>query len=613
MASSNKDHLICPICIDTISHATLLNCGHTFCQFCLEVLFDQHGANLSCPVCRAKTRLTAKGVKGLPPNVIINGLVSDLIKPSRDSAKACRLHKDHEKELFCEECKVHICVRCLVSEHLNHPMKPREEFEREIQEKVDCLMQRGQAKKADMEMIIASTVAPRQEVATAVENLERYIKYAFSTKMRLLKENEASLLGEVRLLLGNYDVIISDLTMPYKQAVEDINRALGVITVDAPESLEADKLASHTMVCNDLDELLNENLEDIDADLVESAKDAVMDTEFHPVRDVQLTLGIIKIKKKVKVLREVQLPCMVEGMTAGSQNTVLVGYGSWLSGYDTYGVTEHNDKCKFKEGERVEAIRLDDGSDDDDDDELPIIFDDEIPIIGVQSIEEEDYREVWDIAKLSSGELAISHGTHSVAIYLDRPTHSKYQCTNVAYACQICSDQANCVYVVNGKPDVAIFQVGRTVNSQRIIRTNELCPRQVSVTSNGVIIVSTCDITPSTVTVFDKNGTVGSSLKGTDDKECLYAAVDSRDQVLIARVRQGSTILKMSTYILQGYELKEKVKFDEVELPLEMHSSLGSLCHLVSLTPELFAFAHYDSLVFFKVPVEEAPVYWVPV
>nr|XP_054774314.1 uncharacterized protein LOC129282440 [Lytechinus pictus] len=597
MASCNKDHLICPVCIDTISHATLLNCGHTFCRLCLEELYDRHGANLSCPVCRAKTRLTAKGVHGLPPNVIINGLVADLIKPSRDSAKACRLHNDHEKELFCEECKVHICVRCLVSEHLNHPMKPREEFEGEIQEKVDCLMQRGQAKKADMEMIIASTVAPRQEVATAVENLERYIKYAFSTKMRILKENEASLLGEVCLLLGNYDRIISDLTMPYKQAVEDINRALAVITVDTPGSLEADELASHTMVCNDLDELLNENLEDIDADLVESAKDAAMDTEFHPVRDVQLmTLGIIKIKKKVKVLREVQLPCMVEGMTAGSHNTVLVGYGAWLSGYDTYGVTEHNDKCKFKQGDRVEAIRLDDGSDDDDDDE--------IPIIGVQSIEEEDNREVWDIAKLSSGELAISHGTHSVAIY-HRPTHSKYQVpsTNVAYACQICSDQTNCVYVVNGKPDVAIFQVGRTVNSRRIIRTNELCPRQVSVTSNGVIIVSTCDITPSTVTVFDKNGTVRSSLKGTDDKETLYAAVDSRDQVLIARIRQGSTILKMSTYILQGYELKEKVKFDDVELPLEVYSSLGSLCHLVSLTPELFAFAHFDSLVFFKVPV----------
>nr|XP_054775166.1 E3 ubiquitin-protein ligase TRIM50-like [Lytechinus pictus] len=284
MASCNKDHLICPICIDTISHATLLNCGHTFCRVCLEELYDQHGANLSCPVCRAKTRLTAKGVHGLPPNVIINGLVADLIKPSRDSAKACRLHNDHEKELFCEECKVHICVRCLVSEHLNHPMKPREVFEREIQEKVDCLMQRGQAKKADMEMIITSTVAPRQEVATAVENLERYIKYAFSTKVRILKENEASLLGEVCLLLGNYDRSISDLTMPYKQAVEDINRALAVITVDAPGSLEADELASHTMVCNDLDELLNENLEDIDADLVESAKDAAMDTEFHPVR-----------------------------------------------------------------------------------------------------------------------------------------------------------------------------------------------------------------------------------------------------------------------------------------------------------------------------------------
>ena len=280
MANCNQDHLVCRVCFDIINHATILNCGHTFCRECLEEIYDLHGARLSCPVCRAKTKLTEKGVKGLPRNVIINSLVDDY-KMSLDSAKACPFHKEHEKELFCQECKVHICVRCVVTGHLNHPTKTKEDFAREIQEKVDCLMQRGQAKKADMEMVIASAEATKPQVSSAVVNLQRCIKYAFAMKSKLLKENETSLLEHIYKLQRSYDLIIDDQTMPYKQVVENINRALAVLTVDDPGSLEADSLASHTMVCDDLDELLNEVLDRIDAEVTGCAEEAVMNAKFY--------------------------------------------------------------------------------------------------------------------------------------------------------------------------------------------------------------------------------------------------------------------------------------------------------------------------------------------
>ena len=590
MASCKKDHLVCPVCIDIIDQATLLNCGHTFCRECLKEIYDLHGARLSCPVCRAKTKLTEKGVEGLPRNVIINSLVDDY-KMSLDSAKACPFHKEHEKELFCQECKVHICVRCVVTGHLNHPMKTKEDFEREIQEKVDCLMQRGQAKKADMEMVIASVEAPKLQVASTLVNLERCVKNAFARKSMLLKENETTLLGEIHSLERSYDIIVDDQTVPYKQVVENINRALALITVDDPGSLEADSLASHTMVCNDLDELLNEVLDRIDAEVTECAKEAVMNAEFHPVEDGQLMdLGMVKTKKKMKVARQVQLPYLLEGLAALSEGTVKVGYGTWRSGSDVFRVKECDD------GDEFWFMEPDMECDDHDDD-----YDYECD--GVR-YKKPDIGEVWDIAKLSYGQSAVSHGVHTVTVYNseDKPTHSKYRCISVAYACQICSDQNDCVYVVNGKPDIAVLQVGHTVNSQHIIRTGDINPRQVAVTSIGAIIVSTCDITPSTVTVFGKNGALGSSIKAADENECLYATVDAKDQVLIARVRQGSKALKMTLYTLLGNTLNEKVTFEDIQLPLEVYNALGSLCHLVSLTPELFAFAHYDSLTFLKVP-----------
>eukprot|EP00057_Strongylocentrotus_purpuratus_P016343 XP_011670817.1 PREDICTED: uncharacterized protein LOC105441419 [Strongylocentrotus purpuratus] len=489
-------------------------------------------------------------------------------------------------------------------------MKTKEDFEREIQEKVDCLMQRGQAKKADMEMVIASVEAPKPQVASSLVNLERCVKNAFARKSMLLKENETTLLGEIHSLERSYDIIVDDQTVPYKQVVENINRALALITVDDPGSLEADSLASHTMVCNDLDELLNEVLDRIDAEVTECAKEAVMNAEFHPVGDGQsMDLGIVKTKKKMKVVRQVQLPYLLEGLAALSEDTVKVGYGTWRSGSDVYRVKECDDDDEFGFTEADDEVEFE--CDDDDefrfteaDDKEDFEWDDDDYECDDVRYKKPDIGEVWDIAKLSYGQSAVSHGVETVTVYNfeDKPTHSKYRCISVAYACQICSDQNDRVYVVNGKPDIVVLQVGHTVNSQRIIRTGDIHPRQVAVTSSGVIIVSTCDITPSTVTVFGKNGALGSSIKAADENECLYATVDAKDQVLIARVRQGSKALKMTLYTLLGTTLKEKVTFEDTELRLEVYNALGSIGHLVSLTPELFAFAHYDSLTFLKVP-----------
>ena len=152
-------------------------------------------------------------------------------------------------------------------------------------------------RKQTWKRVIASAEAPKAQVASAVVNLERRIKNAFARKSRLLKENETFLVEEIHMLQRSYNSIIDDDTMPYKQVVEDINRALTVITADDPRSLEADSLASHTMVCNDLDELLNKVLAKIDAEVTGCVKEAVMNAEFHPLGDALLKLGMVKTKK----------------------------------------------------------------------------------------------------------------------------------------------------------------------------------------------------------------------------------------------------------------------------------------------------------------------------
>eukprot|EP00057_Strongylocentrotus_purpuratus_P011800 XP_011666274.1 PREDICTED: E3 ubiquitin-protein ligase TRIM13-like [Strongylocentrotus purpuratus] len=410
MASSKKDHLVCPVCIDIIEDATILNCGHTFCRECLEEIYIS-GVRLSCPVCRAKTTLTVKGVEGLPRNVIINSLADDYQK-SLNSAKACPFHKEHEKEFFCQECKVHICIICVVTGHLNHQMKTKEDFEREIK-------------------------------------------------------------GKGRLSHGTYDSSIDVDTMPYKQVVEDINRALALITVDDMESLEADSLASHTMVCNDLDELLNEVLAKIDADVTRHSKEAVMNAKFHPFGDGLLNLGMVKThKKKMKVVRDVQLSRLVEGLAAQSEeipSPVKFGFkeGDVVELHPDYNGDEYGG---FTEADSVESSECDDDE------------------FGFNQVD------IVEVPECADDECGFTEAD----------------------------------WVENLECDCDEFGFTEDDYHTR--------PRQVAITSSGVIIVSTCDITPSTVTVFgiDKNSALGSFLKTTGENEFHYAAVDSKDQVLIA-------------------------------------------------------------------------------
>ena len=47
------NHLQCPICMEVFMMATIINCGHTFCQDCIEDWKKQHKV---CPYCRTKIK-----------------------------------------------------------------------------------------------------------------------------------------------------------------------------------------------------------------------------------------------------------------------------------------------------------------------------------------------------------------------------------------------------------------------------------------------------------------------------------------------------------------------------------------------------------------------------
>ena len=99
----------------------------------------------------------------------------------------------------------------------------------------------------------------------------------------------------------------------------------------------------------------------------------------------------------------------------------------------------------------------------------------------------------------------------------------------------MCTDQHDNIYAVNFNPEICIFH-GSNPYPQKVVPTGNIGPQHICVTKTGIMITSTGDITPSTVTVFDREGHVGTSIVATHDDEYVYATVDSLDRVLVATV-----------------------------------------------------------------------------
>ena len=71
--SGFEDLLDCMICFEPLRGPKMLQCGHTFCEKCLQQYLNTQKRKptsdrrrLSCPTCRDITILSSSGVKGLP-------------------------------------------------------------------------------------------------------------------------------------------------------------------------------------------------------------------------------------------------------------------------------------------------------------------------------------------------------------------------------------------------------------------------------------------------------------------------------------------------------------------------------------------------------------------
>ncbi|XP_054768103.2 E3 ubiquitin-protein ligase TRIM45-like [Lytechinus pictus] len=621
-ASSSSPNLICPLCLDIFVEATILtSCGHTFCRRCLKKydLTHQDLDHMVCPLCREITKLSANRVDDLRLNVSINGCVDDYhakrggmnavlemcqkctaCKSQKDAVSFCRtctlymcdkclhshqqlvvvfgdheivsmddviegkvsighlfekcsIHKLENKDMFCEDCKVQVCHKCVLVGHKAHEIKNQVDFEQELRRKVEDLAQRCADKKTELEKNIQNIEIQRHEVHTAVQTLLDDVRQAYTIKAKELEENLRNLTDQINALKHSFDDDLNVLKSKDRQRIKSICSSITLVDNDRLGHLETDTLSAHILLCEELDDMLKEATDHTSASAITKKSKG---KRFNPADDTRLDLGSISgSDPKIKVIQCVNLRSYMSGMTRYSHDSVGIVYG-WIA------------HC-------IDIIDSNGGKQ--------------------QYSNIPNDRKYKDLVYQQDGSLCVSL-YHTKEAYIYSPLGSRKATIHVRDGTNDLSvnrSQSDEIIITNGDNQVYIYDpTGSTL--KHTVQTNHKAD-QASTTRTGLYVTSSCHADPRVVTVYDRDGNAGESLQAPKDVH-LYAAVDEQDRVYVASVDWQNRKVVIRLYDLDGLNLKKKVEFKALNMTLGWH-----WCYLVSLSPDMLAFACWMKLYFIKV------------
>eukprot|EP00057_Strongylocentrotus_purpuratus_P017494 XP_011671968.1 PREDICTED: E3 ubiquitin-protein ligase TRIM23-like [Strongylocentrotus purpuratus] len=618
---SSSENLTCPLCLNIFDEATILtSCGHTFCRKCLEKydLSHQDLDHMICPLCREVTKLSANRVGDFLPNVAVNRLVEDYhiecggmnavleMRPkctacisqgeavsfcktcnsylceqcltSHQSlslmfkaheivsmqdiingkvsighlSEKCYIHKQENTDMFCEDCKVHVCFKCVIVGHQNHKIKNQTDFEQELRLKVNDLVQRCAAKTTELEKNIQNVEVQRHEVYTAVQKLLDDVSQAYSIKAKELEDNRRKLIEQINAVKRSFEDDLNVLTSKDRQTIKSICSSIRLVANDRLGRLETDSLSAHTLLCEELDAMLKEVTDHTSAAAITKK---AQEKRFKHADDTRLDLGSISgSDPKLQVMQCVDLRGKMYGMTQYSDDSVAIGYG------DAHGIDIIDTAGKKHQYANIPSNM-----------------------------------KCYDLVFQQDRSLCVTTGCKEAHIY--SPNGSRKSTITVksnSNYLKLNRSPSDEILIVNYDKKVYIYDpTGSTL--KHTIPTKHSKTGQVSATRSGLIVTSSCDIKPSVVTVYDRDGKACKSLQALNGV-LLYHAVDEQDMVYVASVDRVNGNVVIRLYDLDGLNLKERAEFNALTM------TIGSdWCYLVSLSPDMLAFSSYNKLYFIEV------------
>ncbi|XP_030835229.1 E3 ubiquitin-protein ligase TRIM71-like [Strongylocentrotus purpuratus] len=513
----------------------------SFCCTCNNYICDK------CLECHQNLKVF-EGHEIVSIEDIINGKVS-----IGHLSEKCCIHKQENKEMFCEDCKVHVCFKCVIVGHQNHHIENQADFEQKLRLKVNDLVRRCAAKKSELEENIQNVEEQRHDVYTAVQKLLDDVSQAYSIKAKELEENHQNLIEHINAVKRSFEDDLNDLKSKDRQRIKSICSSISLVANDRLGRLETDSLSAHTLLCEELDAMLKEVTDHTSAAAITRK---AQEKRFKPADDTRLDLGsILGTDPKLQVIQCVDLRGMMYGMTQYSDDSAAIGY------WNAHGIDIIDSAGKKHQYANISSSA-----------------------------------KCYDLVFQQDRSLCISTGTAGAHVY--SPNGSRKSTIHVksnSYYLRLNKSPSDDILIARNEQKVYIYDpTGSTL--KHTVPTKHNKTGQVSATRSGLIVTSSCYYTnPSVVTVYDRDGNAGKSLQAPNDVY-LYAAVDEQDRVYVASVDLGNDNVVIRLYDLDGLNLKERVEFNALNLTLGY-----SWCYLVSPSPDMLAFACHNKLYFIKV------------
>ena len=119
--SSLQKIIECAICFENFTVPKILQCGHTFCEKCLQELYNasRQPGYLTCPTCRTTTSVPANDIAGLRTDFRANQMrdaIGSFTQRNRPNENVCNQCEQRQKVVAaawrCSTCEKKYCQSC---------------------------------------------------------------------------------------------------------------------------------------------------------------------------------------------------------------------------------------------------------------------------------------------------------------------------------------------------------------------------------------------------------------------------------------------------------------------------------------------------------------------
>uniref|UniRef100_A0A452HE47 Tripartite motif containing 39 n=1 Tax=Gopherus agassizii TaxID=38772 RepID=A0A452HE47_9SAUR len=181
--------LTCSVCLDYFQDPVALDCGHNFCQACINVWWAGVKTDFCCPECR--DTFSHRNYKR-------NRQLKNIVEASRtlrlestsepEVSRVCKKHSEVLK-VFCREDQTPICMVCHLSrDHKDHTVVPIDEAAQDYK----CLCSKGyNSQEGNLTFKIDSCL---QKIVSEFQQLRQFLEKQERFQLAQLDETEQDII-----------------------------------------------------------------------------------------------------------------------------------------------------------------------------------------------------------------------------------------------------------------------------------------------------------------------------------------------------------------------------------------------------------------------------------